>query len=205
MCSWSQKLEPNAFATLSAFHLISFEDEGFAKFEVGLGLFTTYWISPEISLVYNAGRLKDLERLQENPPYYPQARLFRNYDAWLFSIGAKLRVTKREDVWLFIMPKYSAGNFNFKSSYITFREGTGDVFKNQDKVTNSYEGFFDFAIGLEGYLDGDEKLLGSFSASYTLMDLKDGIRSLESESPYFDISSSSTQTFGVVFKLHYVF
>ena len=115
--AFSQNLEPAIYAKANAFRHTGFEDEWFGDTGLGLSLFSNFWISPKAGIKYSFGNLEDRSALSQTINELVQT----NYKGALFTLGAKIRLTKPEDVWLFIWPEYSFGNLKFNSAY--FKSG----------------------------------------------------------------------------------
>ncbi|MGB3775928.1 MAG: hypothetical protein WA951_11780 [Leeuwenhoekiella sp.] len=200
---YGQKIRPSAFASLSGFRHTGFEDNLFTDFEIGLSAVSSFWITPKISYKKGGGRLNDNIVFEENAlPLQVKEELRTYYNANLFGIGAEIRLTKKEDFWVFFWPRYYAGSFKFQGDFLRRDENKSLVFKEIVKQ-KEHKSYFDFSLGFSGYIDDAEKLSGSIFISYTTMDLKNGFKSLDFEQTNLS-SYENTQTLGLGFMVEYI-
>jgi hypothetical protein len=199
---YGQEFRLCAFATLSGYRNTGFEDNLFTDFEVGLSASSSFWITPKISYKNSGGRLNDYMVFEEDSaPLRVEEELRTFYNANLFGVGAAIRLTKEEDFWVFIWPRYYFGNFKFQGEYLKRNDNEDLVYKEIVKE-NNFQSYFDFSFGFSGYLDDAERLSASVFISYTTMDLKNSFKNLNFEQTNLR-AYESTQTLGLGFMIEY--
>ena len=113
-------------------------------------------------------------------PLHVEEELRTFYNANLFGVGAEIRLTKKEDFWLFFWPRYYGGNFKFRAEYLKLNKK--DKLAYEEVISKkAFESYFDFSLGFSGYLDDAERLSASTFITYTTMDLKNDFKGLDFE------------------------
>lgn len=166
--AYAQDISPSVFAKLNGFRNKSFKENGFYDIQLGFGLFSDFWIAPKLAFKHNSGALNDASVFTETT----EEQLRTNYTGNLVSIGTKIRLTNPEDIWLFFWPEYSFGNFKYSSSYFKTENNPTRLQLQESVNYKNQQDYFDFALGLEGYLDFDQRFLISAYLVYTTLDLR---------------------------------
>ncbi len=199
---YGQELRPSVFATLSGFRHTGFKDNLFTDFEIGLSASSSFWITPKISYKKSSGRLNDYMVFEENSaPLRVEEELRTFYNANLFGVGAEIRLTKKEDFWVFIWPRYYLGNFKFQGEFLK-RNKNRDLVYEEVVKQNNFESYLDFSLGFSGYIDDAERLSASVFISYTTMDLKNSFKNLDFEQTKLR-AYEGTKTLGLGFMAEY--
>lgn len=199
----SQQIDMGVYAGASAFRNKSFDDNFFGDVEVGVSFLNKFWLSPEVSAGYTFGDLNDFDSYDTQDPNFVNERVETSYKGTFYSLGGRLRVTKREDVWLILTPKYVLGNYKFNSNYYERQNENNYLTLTETASNRSSFSYFNFGAGIEGYLDSEEKLLASFSILYTTRYLKDEFDKLSFENTNRSTGSASGVTIGVGVKFQY--
>ncbi len=200
--SYSQKLEPAAYARLNTFIHSGFEGNTFSDLSLGLSLFSTHWISPKIGFKAAIGMPEDNANFSEGTI---EERIKTQYTGNLLTLGAKIRLTKPEDVWLYVWPEYSFGALNFTSSYYKVGDSPRRLaLQEQVKLTENHS-WLDLAVGAEFYFDSNERFLTSVYLVYTLMDIRSGFENLAFKSTSMRPISEMNSSIGFGVSIEYCF
>lgn len=200
----AQEIRPSIFATFSGFRHTEFKDNLFTDFELGLAMSSKLWITPQISYKNSGGDLAEQIIFREDiTPLQTEEEVRVAYSANLFSVGARFRLTKQEDFWLFFWPRYYGGTVRFRAEYLALNDREDLVYKEivREKEFTSY---FDFSVGFSGYIDDTERLSASAFITYTTMDLDNGFKTLEFEKTDRRPGSTGTNALGIGFMVEYV-
>lgn len=198
---FAQKLEPAVYAQLNTFRHTGFEGNNFQDFEVGISLFSTFWISPKIGFKHALGNPTVQTSFSQNY----QQQIQTHYSGNLLSLSTKIRLTKPEDVWLFIWPQYNLGTVKFNSSYYKTENNPNQlIFKERISAKENHS-WLDLAAGIEFYFDTNERFLTSVYLIYTLMDIRSGFEALSFESTNLRIPSKINSTIGLGISIEYCF
>ena len=199
--SFSQNLEPAVFAKVNTFRHTGFEDNIFADGALGVSLFSTYWISPKIGFKRIFGNPNDVSFFNETY----QELISSKYKGNVFTVGAKIRLTKPEDAWLFIWPEYSFGDVKFESSYYKTEDDVTRLALQERINSKNYNSWFDLSTGVEFYFDNNERFLTSVYLTYTLLDLGSGFEKLSFENTTKRPPSKNNSTIGLGVSIEYCF
>lgn len=199
--SYAQDISPSVFAKLNGFRNKSFKENGFYDIQLGFGLFSDFWIAPKIALKHNTGALNDASVFTEAT----EEQLRTNYKGNLLSLGAKIRLTKPKDVWLFFWPEYSFGNFKYKSSYFKTENNPARLQLQESVNYKNQQAYFDLALGIEGYLDFDQRFLISAYLIYTTLDLREDFDQLAFTQTSQRPISEKNSSLGIGISLEYNF
>lgn len=199
---FGQKLEPAVYGKVNGFRHTGFEDNGFADFGLGFSLLSNYWISPKIGFKFATGSPSDNVSFLENDG---QKLVRTNYNGNFLTLGAKIRLTKPEEVWLFIWPEYSLGNVTFKSSYFKTENNPAALQLQERTSLSEFYSYLDLAAGIELYMDSNQRFLASVYLVYTLMDIKSGFDQLSFENTSVRSPSEMNSTIGLGLSIEYCF
>lgn len=201
---YGQELRPGVFATLSGFRHTGFENNLFTDFEIGISASSKFWITPKISYKHSGGALNKLTIFQKDPgSLRVEEELRTSYVGNLFGLGAEIRLTKKEDFWVFFWPRYYGGNFKYRGEYLKLNENDDFIYE-EVIIKKQFESYLDFSLGLSGYIDDVERLSASVFITYTTMNLDNGFKSLNFVETNRNVHEN-TQTLGLGFMVEYLF
>lgn len=198
----AQKFEPSFYISPTMYRNVGFENNFFGDLEVGGALLTSHWLSPELSVGYSFGRPNNQSYFNEEDPNLVDEELRSMFRSLFASAGVKARLTKRDEVWLVVVPKFTVGHFKFEGEYYVQNSPTRLVLEDYVENTETLA-YFDVGLGIEGYLDSDFKWLGSLTLQYTTRDLEGAFRSLAFIQTDRSAPSASTQSLGISVRLQY--
>lgn len=187
------------YASLSGYRNTGFESNLFTEAQLGVALWSDKIISPEVGIGYAGSSPQDIMRVFEENDIETEQQIKSRSRAFLMSAGVNVRLTKRESHWI---TAFSKINY-LPSVSFTSRLFEGTTVNNvslQETITSTATAtFFDFGLGIEGFLNEKETWSGSLSLVYTTNNVFDSFRDLDVNSSQVSINFPSNGGIGLRF------
>ncbi|MBP2830800.1 hypothetical protein J8281_01255 [Aquimarina sp. U1-2] len=193
------------FAEASIYRHTRFEDNIFTEGEIGVGFFTSTWVSPEISLAYTLGSIHQEAYANEfQLENFPVAILETQFDTFTIAIGTKFSFFKRDErIWWTFLPKFHYGSNRLQSGYNELDDSAAFYRLIEFQENSKNIRYFSFGLGIEGYITESEKFSLGFAIKYTTLSINDQLQNIEFSTPNISVANTNTQTLGVALKFYF--
>ena len=202
---FSQFKETSIFIEGGSYRQRNFNNSILFEFEGGLGLFSDFWLSPEIGLTYNTGSFAG-DILTFPGQFDPGLDILSEarFNSIGYSLSPKIMLMRNEPMWWVIQPKVHFVNTTIHGDIITYDQNFDDYFLTDTYKKRTEQVFFTLSLGLETYLPYTEKFSFAFALEYTSIALGDNFDKFILD-PSIDDNSifSGIQNVGVSFKITY--
>lgn len=193
----------NIFSSPSGFRNVGYEDNLFTNAEIGVGFLSNSRFSPEISIGYLGASPDTQTRVVTRDGSALEQQVRSQVRGLLLNAGLVTRLTKRESIWLYTLTNVSfAANTTFKA-----RLFEGDNLNNlplREAITERDDSvFFNVGLGVEGFIDEDEKWSASLALVYTTFDVFNNFKDLKFEDSDTNLVLPSNGGLGLRFLVRY--
>jgi hypothetical protein len=187
------------FASVSGYRNTGFENNLFTNAELGVSLWNDKILSPEIGIGFSGASLKNQVRVFENNGVETEQQIRTQRRAFLLSAGVNLRLTKRESYWISAFSKVNYLPTNRFTSRLFEGANVNSLPLIETLEAQSASTFFDFGLGIEGFVNEKETWSGSLAVVYTTNAAFDSFNDLEFEASNQNINFPSNGAIGLRF------